>query len=272
MNTSGAAPIVGRMAKARLSRRELLVAGAAAAASGMAGWSADRWTGHQRGPSAPPPGEKAFRDEARRIKELHRGQTRDDVTALKTRYESPVLGKMRVWNMIEDLGRCVDASDTSLLCTSQWVHVQQVLAGMQRDRIEDSDLLLMALLHDVGKVLLLAGAAPDHVVGATQSIGEYPDGVGLDKVVCQYGHPEFIYSRMKDHVPDQVAWMLRYHGCPLDDMKPLMDARDRDYHARYFSVFHKYDVGTKSMTQLPSLDWKPYRALIEDRFPNPVLV
>jgi len=284
----GVAPIVGCMAKAGVSRRELLIAGATAAISGVAvlganrladGWSDrstartnDRPNDRPRGPAGPPADEREFRDEARRIKDLHRGQTLDEVASLKKRYESPVFGKKRVWELIEDLGRCVDQSDTTLFCTSQWVHVQQVLAGMQRDRIDDPDMLLMALLHDVGKVLLLAGAAPDHVVGATKPVGEYADGVGLDRVVCQYGHPEFIYSRMKDHVPDAVAWMLRYHGCPLDDMIPLMDARDRDYHARYFTAFRKYDAGTKSMTRLPALDWKPYRALIEERFPNPVLV
>jgi hypothetical protein len=268
---SGGAPIVEPVTKAGVSRRDLLIAGATAVLGGAAGFGADRWLdrGERRG--GPPADEKAFREDARRIKDRHDQQTIEEVGALKQRYEGQVFGSMRVWEMIENLGRCIDQSDTTLFCTSQWVHVQQVLAAMERDRIADPDLHLMALLHDLGKVLLLAGAAPDHVVGSTRKIGDYSDSVGLDRVVTQYGHPEFIYSRMKDHVPDQVAWILRYHGCPLDKMENLMDARDRDYHARYYQVFRKYDVMTKSMTQLPALDWKPYRALIEERFPNPVL-
>jgi hypothetical protein len=253
-----------------LSRRSLLVV-AAATLCGAVGAEGARWlvTRRRHGQTV---NDKTFRTQADAIRALHRQQTADTVKELKTRYEGAVFGKVRVWDLIEKLGQCVDPTDSTLLCTSQLVHVQQVLAGMRNDGIDDPDLHLAALLHDLGKVLMLAGAPADVVCGNTGPIGKAQSGVGLDQMVFQFGHPEFIYSRMKDHVPDHVAWLLRYHGVQLTGKEPFLDERDRRYVERYYLPFHKYDLGTKSAAMLPRTEWPRWRALIEERFPEPILV
>jgi hypothetical protein len=217
------------------------------------------------------PGWREFVREARAVNERHWAQTHDTVAALKRKYERPVLGRQRVWDLVERLALCVDPTDGELFCASQLVHVQQVVAGMERDGVSDPDLLVAAITHDLGKVLLLAGEAPENVVGMNAPIGPYPPGAGLDNVVFQWNHDEFIYSRLKDHVPDHLAWLLRYHSIDVRESEPFMDARDRAYLARYLLPFRRYDQGTKSPCFLPPrtiLD--TYRDLVERTFPNPL--
>ncbi len=198
-------------------------------------------------------------------------QSNATVAALKAKYETAVYGQARVWDLIGKLSLCVDETDSSLFCTSQLIHVQQVLEGMERDGIADHDLILAALIHDVGKVLLLSGELPENVLGTTARIGEAPRGAGLDHVVFQFGHGEMVYSRFKDHVPEHLAWLLRYHGTDIADLEPFLSEKDRQYRDRYLIPFHKYDVNTKSYNHLPKVQLAKYRDLIENTFPQPIL-
>ncbi len=189
------------------------------------------------------------------IGERHLLQTRDTVAALKAKYESVVFGKARVWDLIERLALCIDETDSYLFCTSQFVHMQQVIEGMERDGIQDRDLLLAALLHDTGKTLLLTDELPENIVGPTESIGAFPEGVGLNQVVSDSGHGEMVYSRFKDHVPEHLAWLLRYHGTSIRDLAPYLSEKDREYRDRYLIPFRKYDRGTQfSWSHLPKID------------------
>jgi hypothetical protein len=218
------------------------------------------------------PGWRQFVQEAGAVTERHWAQTRETVAALRRKHERAVLGRRRMWDLVERLALCVDPTDTRLCCASQLVHVQQVVAGMERDGVDDPDLLVAAITHDLGKILLLAGEAPEHVVGTNAPIGRYARGAGLDTVVFQWNHDEFIYSRLRDHVPDHVAWLLRYHSIEIRRAEPLMDARDRSYLERYLRPFRRYDQGTKSPCTLPPptiLD--KYRDLIDRTFPAPIL-
>src|SRR5262249_23931959 len=155
--------------------------------------------------------------------------TRELVAQLKAKYENAVFGRARVWDLVEKLAFCVDPTDTALLCTNQFIHVQQVLAGMEHDGIDGHDLFLVALTHDLGKVVLLTDELPERVVAPPEPIGDYRPGVGLDNVVYQFGHGEIIYSRLKDHVPAHIAWILRYHATPLSSLDPYMSSQDRIY-------------------------------------------
>src|SRR5207247_11383696 len=58
---------------------------------------------------------------------------------------------------------------------------------------------------------------------------------------------DFARAREIDHnVPDGVALLIRYHSMDAAAVAPLMDARDREYTARYFDVFTRYDHGKKT--------------------------
>ena len=214
---------------------------------------------------------REFLDQASTTYQSHLDQTREKVAALNAKYDKPVLGKVRVWSLMERLAQCVDPSDSTLYCVSQLVHSLQVVDGMERDGIQDKDLLVAGLIHDLGKILLLTGEAPENVVCINTPVGHHEKGVGLDNCVFQWNHDQFIYSRFKDAVPDQIAWLLRYHSVYLPACEHLMDERDRAYTERYLRVFTKYDTGTKSLYHLPKDGIEKARALIEEAFPEEIL-
>ncbi len=198
----------------------------------------------------------------------HRAQTRETVAALRRKYAAPVLGSVPVWTLLERMAACVDPTDLRLYGVSQQLHVLQVLAAMEADGVTDPDLITAALIHDVGKVLLLTGEAPENVVCFNEPIGPHDAGIGLDQCVLQWNHDEFAYSRLKDQVSDPVAWLVRYHSIDLARCEPLMDARDRAYTARYLRTFQHYDQESKSPYSIPARRIEDYRSQVERLLPR----
>lgn len=212
----------------------------------------------------------AYHAQARAIDARHAAQTVDDVEALRRKYTAPVFGTVRVWDLVERLAQCVDPSDCALFCTSQQTHVLQMLDAMAVKGVDDPDLLLAVLVHDLGKLLLLAGEDPANVVGMNAPIGEHDPGIGLDRCTFQWNHDEFAWSRLRDHVPDAVAWLVRHHSIDAAAVAQLMDDRDRAYTTRYFEVFTRFDHETKSPYHVPAVQIGAYRDLVEDAFPRPI--
>src|SRR6266478_7406103 len=212
-----------------------------------------------------------FNHRAQEIMERHRLQTAESVAALKDKYEKPAFGKIAVWDLVEKLALCIDTTDGSLCGASQYLHVQQALAAMEQAGIDDPNMFLIALLHDLGKVFLLTDEVPENVLCAAGRIGDFAPGVGLDNVVYQFGHGELIYSRIKDHLPDAIAWTARYHNLNISDAEPFMDARDRDYSERYLKPFRIFDAGFKSQYWTPQVDMARFKDLVHQYFPQPIL-
>lgn len=263
----------------------LATAGALAAGAGLAvGYrkheSLERWGRKLRGIPEPviQPEERTrhqqrFVEEARKVREAQSRQSAETVRQLKAKYENKaVAGRVRVWDMIEKLGQCIDPSDDTLYLASQYTHVQQILAGMERDGVQDRDMYLMALLHDLGKVMLLTAEAPEHIVGYIEPMGTYAKGIGLDQVLFQFGHDEMIYHRLKGHVPDRVAWAIRYHSAIPASIAPYLNPAERTMEAELLAKFRVYDQTTKSVHSLPRVEMGKYRDMIEKLFPDPILL
>ncbi|HAC64738.1 MAG TPA: hypothetical protein DCF68_14680 [Cyanothece sp. UBA12306] len=212
-----------------------------------------------------------FSQRALSIYQKHWEQTVQTVEELKKKYEKPVLGEIQIWQAIELLGRCIDPTDTTLYCLSQLTHSLQVVEGMEQDGITDPELLIAALVHDLGKILLLTDEAPENVVCVNTPIGNNQEGIGLDNCVFQWNHDEYIYARLKDYLPDHIAWLLRYHSIRIAQSEPFMDNRDKDYTERYLIPFRKYDIGTKSVYNLPQKNLGDYHQLLEQFFPKAIV-
>ncbi len=209
-----------------------------------------------------------FAARATPILERHNNQDAELVESLRRKYAKPVLGKVRVWDLIERLGSCVDPTDQRLFCASQQVHVLQILEAMEADGTATPDMVLVALIHDLGKVLLTLGEDPANVVCMTRAVGEGADGVGLEHTMLQWNHDEFAYERLRDHVSDDLAWLIRYHSIEVGAVSNVMDACDLDRTERLLLPFAHYDHATKSPFHLPSVSLAPYRDVIEEAFPR----
>jgi uncharacterized protein YciI len=214
--------------------------------------------------------ESRYRAEAIRIERRHDAQTPEQIKELRERYADPVYGEVSVWSMVEKLAQCIDPSDCRLFGVSQQVHVLQMIEAMDADGVLTDELLLVALIHDLGKVLLLTDEDPANVVAMNRPVGEHEDGIGLDRATLQWNHDELAWSRLHDLVPDHIGWLIRYHSIDLDSCAALMDDRDRDYHERYLRPFSHYDHDLKSPFALPSTTIAVYRDVIEDAFPQPI--
>ena len=213
-----------------------------------------------------------FGSHAQDIEARHRAQTLETVAGLRSKYEAPVFGAIPVWSAIEMLAQCIDPTDQRLYGVSQQLHVLQILDAMENEGCASEEFVLAALLHDLGKVLLLTDEAPENVVCFNEPIGTYAPGIGLDRCVLQWNHDEFAYSRLKDHLPDGIAWLVRYHSIDIPKCEPYMDARDRDYLDRYWRPFRRYDSGTKSPHYVPRRRIRDYKALVERTFPVPIAI
>lgn len=211
-----------------------------------------------------------FTQTADLILENHDKQTLSDARALSEKYQESVFGHVPVWELIEKLALCIDPTDKILRTTTQYHHTLQVIEAMETAGVSDPDMYLAALLHYLGKLLLLTDEKPENIVCLNKPIGEYESGTGLKNVVFQWNHDEFVYSRFRGLVPRPVEWLLRYHSIRVPLCRQLMDEEDEELFERYFQPFRRFDQGSKSASHIPAVNTQKYRTLIEQAFPEPV--
>ena len=213
---------------------------------------------------------RGFRQRAHQILRRRKLQSHTEVEALVRRYERPIFGEVCVWDLFLRLREVRDPTDTRFGNVDQLTHTLQVLDSMDDAGIEDEDMRLAALLHDLGKLLVLVNEAPENVFGMKSPIGRHPPGIGLDAVTFQWNHDDFVYDRFKDHVSESAAWLLRYHSIMIPESAPYMNARDHKYTERYLREFQVHDQGSKSMYRSTRKDAEHYREWIDARFPDPI--
>src|SRR5665213_3533309 len=123
---------------------------------------------------------------ANAIEALHDAQTVDDVMRLRDKYATPVFGSVSPWSLVEMLGQCIDPSDQRLYCASQQMHVLQIIDAMEAENAATPQMLLVALVHDLGKVLLLTDEAPQNIVCMNRPLQASAPGCGLDNCVFHW--------------------------------------------------------------------------------------
>ncbi|MCP9770210.1 inositol oxygenase [Lacihabitans sp. LS3-19] len=196
--------------------------------------------------------------------------------------------EMAVWDAVDFLNTLIDDSDpdTSM---DQLQHLMQTSEAIRQDGHPDW-FVLTGFLHDLGKVLCLFGEPQWAVVGDTFPTGckhsdkivyseffaENPDSsdpryntkygiyepnCGLDKVQMSWGHDEYIYQIMKDYLPEEGLYMLRYHSFYSQHREHaydhLMNEHDHEMF-KWVDKFNPYDLYSKLPTPPNVKELMPY--------------
>ena len=231
-------------------------------------------------------------------RENHARQTRQFVQEKKRQYAGRTRGEMSIWEACEYLNTLVDESDpdTDL---SQIQHLIQTAEAIRRDG-HPRWMVMTGFLHDLGKVLCLYGEPQWAVVGDTfpvgcawsgsivfpeffdanpdsrvpeyqTRLGVYKEGCGLSNVDLSWGHDEYLYHVVKDHLPIEGQYMIRYHSFypwhKEGAYEYLMDDQDRAM-LPWVRKFNPYDLYSKSSAPPNVAALRPYyEDLIAEFFP-----
>ena len=218
----------------------------------------------------------------------HTYQTYDFVRQKQAEYLKFDKKEMPVWAAFEFLNQLVDDSDpdTDL---DQFQHLLQTSEAIRRDGHPDW-MVMVGLLHDMGKVLCLFGEPQWAVVGDTFPVGcaysdkiVYPEffvnnpdyhnpeynskygiyapNCGLRNVDMSWGHDEYVYQMVKDRLPEPGLYMLRYHSFYAQHREHaydhLMDEHDHE-HFKWVNLFNPYDLYSKNPTPPNWTELRPY--------------
>jgi inositol oxygenase len=221
----------------------------------------------------------------------HTFQTYDFVMKKRSEFLSFTKKEMPIWKAFDFLNELVDDSDpdTDL---DQMQHLLQTSEAIRRDGHPDW-FVLVGLVHDMGKVLCLFGEPQWAVVGDTfpvgcrhsdkivypeffsanpdstnelynTKLGIYSQNCGLDNVTMSWGHDEYVYQMMKNHIPEPGLYMLRYHSFYSQHRENaydhLMSKHDHEMF-KWVNLFNPYDLYSKNPTPP---DWKVLRPYYED--------
>lgn len=231
----------------------------------------------------------------------HRYQTVDFVRAKRAEFLPLARRRMSTWDALQFLNTLVDDSDPDT-ALPQIEHLLQTSEAIRRDG-HPRWFVLAGLLHDLGKVLCLFGEPQWAVVGDTYPVGcafsdkivfaeflaDNPDsraaeyqtpcgiyepGCGLDNVLMSWGHDEYVYHVVKDFLPLEALYMLRYHSFyPAHRegaYEQLMNEQDRMLF-RWVRKFNRYDLYTKSAERPDVEALRPYYEDLVAEFLPPVL-
>lgn len=218
----------------------------------------------------------------------HRFQTLDFALGKKAEFTPLARRKMGVWEALEFLNTLIDDSDpdTDL---SQIEHLLQTSEAIRKDG-HPRWFVLAGLMHDLGKVLCLFGEPQWAVVGDTFPVGcawseqivfpeffaanpdaavpelqtkygIYSPNCGLDKVHLSWGHDEYIYTVLKNYLPEPALYMLRYHSFYAAHRHGAYDYLMTDHDREMFDwvrKFNPYDLYSKGRERPVLAEVKPY--------------
>ncbi len=229
----------------------------------------------------------------------HEQQTVDYVLGKEKEYFGLTRSKKTIWEAGEYLNTLVDDSDPDTDLT-QMEHLLQTSEAIRRDG-HPRWMIATGFVHDLGKCLCLYGEPQWGVVGDTFPVGcawseqivfpEYfaanPDrnvaeyqtkhgiyepNCGLENVHMSFGHDGYIAEVLKNNLPDEALYMLRFHSFYAwhkhGAYQHLMNEKD---HAMlpWVQKFNPYDLYSKGHTKPDMKELKPfYDDLFAEFFPG----
>ena len=105
----------------------------------------------------------------------------------------------------------------------------------------------------------------------TTKYGIYEPHCGLDNVHLSWGHDEYLYHVVKDYLPEEALWMIRYHSCYVvhleNEYTHLLTERDHEM-LQWVKAFNPYDLYSK-VEETPNFeDYRSYyEELVAEFFP-----
>jgi inositol oxygenase len=231
--------------------------------------------------------------------ENHMKQTVELVLAKKKQYLSKNKRVMGIWEAIEYLNELVDESDPDL-DLPQAQHLFQTAEALRKDGQPDW-LVLTGLIHDLGKILCLFGEEQWAVVGDTfpvgcafsskivyphffqhnpdynhplysTKMGIYQEGCGLDQVHMSWGHDEYLYHVVKNYLPKEALYAIRYHSFYAAHKEGAYDYLMNDEDRKMFQwvkLFNDYDLYSKDIQIVNIAEVQEYyNNLVQKYFPE----
>jgi inositol oxygenase len=218
----------------------------------------------------------------------HTYQTHAYVLGKESQYFGLKRGERNIWEAAEFLNTLVDDSDPDTDLT-QLEHLLQTSEAIRRDG-HPRWMVATGFVHDLGKCLCLYGEPQWGVVGDTfptgcaysdavvfpeyfranpdyqnplyqKKFGIYEENCGLDKVKMSFGHDGYIYEVMKNYLPLESLYMLRYHSFYAwhrhGAYDYLCNEQDRAM-LPWVLKFNPYDLYSKGHTKPDFKQLKPY--------------
>ncbi len=207
-----------------------------------------------------------------------RGKAQDHLTAPRR--------LMSVWEALQQLDELTDLAAPGV---SQQQHAFQTAEAIRADGHPDW-LVLVGLIHDLGKILCTFGEPqwavvgnsfplgcrfarevvcseyfrlnPDEQNSAYQTpLGIYTAGCGLKNVQFSWGHGEYLYRLVRPYLPEAALYVIRYHSFFAAHRHGaytyLMDAHDREM-LPWLRMFAGYDTAAASPQPLNVNQVRPY--------------
>ncbi len=218
----------------------------------------------------------------------HANQTVAKVESKRREYLPLRRRRMGVWDALRTLGELVDDSDPDLEL-SQIDHALQTAEALRADD-RPRWLVLTGFVHDLGKVLCRFGEPQWAVVGDTFPVGcafsdrivfpelfagnpdlerpayasetgIYAPGQGLDRVLFSWGHDEYFYHVVREHLPAEALGIIRYHSFYAGHQERAYDFLMDDEDHRIFEHvrdFSRYDLYSKTPEKPDFEALRPY--------------
>jgi inositol oxygenase len=226
------------------------------------------------------------------VREFYRENHRNQTVEFARQKRNTFLGlnhrRMSVFEALAFLNTLVDDSDPDIEL-DQLQHLLQTSEAIRADGHEDW-FVLTGLVHDLGKVLCLFGEPQWAVVGDTfpvgcqfderivyheffdenpdacdprynTRLGQYDENCGLRNVLMSWGHDEYLYHVVKEHLPEPALYMIRFHSFYAWHREGaydwLCDEHDQSM-LRHVQTFNQYDLYSKSPVPPEWDELRPY--------------
>uniref|UniRef100_A0A6J0SB49 Inositol oxygenase n=1 Tax=Pogona vitticeps TaxID=103695 RepID=A0A6J0SB49_9SAUR len=232
---------------------------------------------------------------------MHTHQTTEFVRKKNEEYGGCNHHRMTIMEALDLLDNVVDESDPDVDVPNSY-HAYQTAEGIRKAHPDKDWFHLVGLIHDIGKILALAGEPQWAVVGDTFPVsckvqpsvvfwdstfhnnpdvknplyntkyGIYRPNCGLEHILMSWGHDEYMYKVMRHNkfaLPQEAYYVIRFHSFypwhTGGDYMHLCSEEDLKM-LPWVKEFNKFDLYTKGEDLPDPKELKPYYQSLVDKY------